>query len=114
MNLARKLSWPTFPHTKYNPGPITGDVMKDPVICSDGHTYEVQTRGQLWKPSLDPSTHQHISLQRYAITKWLSGHSTSPKTNLILKGKALIPNHGLRAAIEDGITAIAQSKAENP
>ena len=43
MNLAGKLSWPTFPHTKCNPGPITGDVMKDPVICSDGHTYEVQT-----------------------------------------------------------------------
>lgn len=51
--------------------------MMDPVICSDGHTYE-----------------------NAAIAKWLKSHSTSPKTNLVLKGKQLIPNHGLRSAIE--------------
>ena len=41
--------------------PITQDVLTDPVICADGHTYE-----------------------RAAITRWLAVNSTSPNTNLRL------------------------------
>mmetsp|Transcript_24544 Transcript_24544/g.34293 ORF Transcript_24544/g.34293 Transcript_24544/m.34293 type:complete len:152 (+) Transcript_24544:39-494(+) len=58
--------------------PITREVMKDPVICSDGHTYE-----------------------RSAIQQWLQRHNTSPKTNLPLASNVLIPNHSLRSIIHD-------------
>ena len=57
--------------------PITMDIMKDPVICSDGHSYE-----------------------RESITKWLLTHNTSPKTNVVLENTNLTPNHSLRALIQ--------------
>tara|TARA_B100001248_G_C27389174_1_gene461370 strand:- start:857 stop:2302 length:1446 start_codon:yes stop_codon:yes gene_type:complete len=57
--------------------PITMDIMKDPVICSDGHSYE-----------------------RESITKWLLTHNTSPKTNAVLENPTLTPNHSLRALIQ--------------
>lgn len=57
--------------------PITMDIMKDPVICSDGHSYE-----------------------RESITKWLLTHNTSPKTNAVLENTTLTPNHSLRALIQ--------------
>ena len=57
--------------------PITMDIMKDPVICSDGHSYE-----------------------RESITKWLLTHNTSPKTNTVLENTTLTPNHSLRALIQ--------------
>ena len=56
--------------------PITLDVMKDPVVAMDGHTYE-----------------------RSSITKWFANHGTSPKTNEELTRKKLVPNHALRAMI---------------
>ncbi|PNH07323.1 E3 ubiquitin-protein ligase [Tetrabaena socialis] len=57
--------------------PITQDVMTDPVIATDGYTYE-----------------------RAAIVDWLARKATSPLTNQRLPaGNALIPNHGLRSAI---------------
>lgn len=56
--------------------PITREIMEDPVICSDGHTYD-----------------------RQAITRWLSSHGTSPKTNQRLANREVIPNHTLRALI---------------
>ena len=56
--------------------PITLDVMKDPVVAMDGHTYE-----------------------RSSITKWFANHGTSPKTNEKLTTKKLVPNHALRAMI---------------
>lgn len=52
------------------------EVMVDPVICADGHSYE-----------------------RVHIEAWLSNSSTSPKTNLILPHKNLIPNLALKEAI---------------
>jgi len=58
--------------------PITREVMKDPVVCSDGHTYE-----------------------RSAIQRWLQRNSTSPRTNLPLASNALIPNHSLRSIIHE-------------
>ena len=58
--------------------PITTELMVDPVVCSDGHTYE-----------------------RYAIEEWFKrGKDTSPKTNLRLANRNLIPNITLRQAIE--------------
>jgi len=57
--------------------PITRDLMTDPVICSDGHTYE-----------------------RYAIEEWLRSSSRSPKTNQRLASRELIPNHAMRNTIE--------------
>ena len=57
--------------------PITRDVMVDPVVCADGHTYE-----------------------RASIAKWLEMHVTSPKTNARLPNRNLLPNHALRQQIE--------------
>jgi hypothetical protein len=57
--------------------PITRDIMCDPVICSDGHTYE-----------------------REAIEQWLRSNSRSPKTNQHLPSRTLIPNHSMKQAID--------------
>jgi len=57
--------------------PITREVMKDPVMCSDGHSYE-----------------------RYAIERWLQSSRKSPKTNEVLSSTILIPNIAVRAALE--------------
>jgi hypothetical protein len=58
--------------------PITHEIMKDPVIAIDGHSYE-----------------------RSAIQKWFqTGQETSPKTNNPLSSQQLYPNHALRNVIE--------------
>jgi len=63
---------------------ITGEVMKDPVISMDGHTYE-----------------------RVAIDTWFDSQTnrrsgfTSPKTNAPLPNRTLLPNYALREAIEE-------------
>lgn len=51
-------------------------VMRDPVLCTDGHTYE-----------------------RAAITAWLAERGTSPKTGLPVEDRNLLPNHSLRSII---------------
>ena len=56
--------------------PISCEIMEDPVVCADGHTYE-----------------------RSEIEGWLANHNTSPKTNEVLESTALVPNHNIRAAI---------------
>ncbi len=65
-------------HPKSHCCPITQEVMKEPVMAADGHSYE-----------------------KAAITKWLSEHNTSPLTNEVLPHKGLTPNHALRSAIEE-------------
>lgn len=72
---------PSAPAIHLGPGsdlqcPITMTIMEDPVICSDGFSYE-----------------------RSAIESWLRTNNTSPKTNEILPSKALNPNKTLKAAI---------------
>ena len=57
--------------------PISFDLLLDPVICTDGHSYE-----------------------RKNIETWFKNHDTSPKTNNKLESKILIPNHALRNSIE--------------
>ena len=52
---------------------VTVDTMSDPVLTCDGHSYE-----------------------REAILEWLKRHSTSPKSNVDLAGRALIENRNLR------------------
>ncbi|XP_031392769.1 U-box domain-containing protein 32 isoform X1 [Punica granatum] len=59
--------------------PIYQEVMKDPLIAADGHTYEAE-----------------------AIRGWLdSGHNTSPMTNLKLEHTDLVPNYALLYAIQE-------------
>lgn len=59
--------------------PITLERMTDPVIASDGHTYE-----------------------RSGIEEWLAtGHRTSPRTNLPLRNLELRPDPKLRARLEE-------------
>ena len=60
--------------------PITHEIMKDPVVASDGFTYE-----------------------RAAIEKWLSEKNTSPKTNEALPDKRLVPNTSFKILIRDRI-----------
>ncbi|KAG0447612.1 hypothetical protein HPP92_028241 [Vanilla planifolia] len=59
--------------------PILKDIMCDPLVAADGFTYEGN-----------------------AVREWLAnGRETSPMTNLKLEHLNLIPNHGLRHAIQD-------------
>ena len=59
--------------------PITMDLMREPVTCADGHSYE-----------------------RAAIERWLEkGHRTSPSTGAELPHKTLTPNHTMRKTIEE-------------
>ena len=56
---------------------ITQDLMRDPVVTCDGHTYE-----------------------RKAIEKWLSAHETSPNTGQTLRHKELAPNVMARGLVQ--------------
>jgi len=57
---------------------ISFDLMDEPVILCDGHSYE-----------------------RSFIEDWLKRSDKSPKTNLKLANKIMIPNLALKLAIED-------------
>ena len=58
--------------------PITTELMSDPVMAADGHSYE-----------------------RSAIERWLATKSTSPMTGEELELTRLFPNHILRRMIRD-------------
>ena len=59
--------------------PITLEVMKEPVVCADGHTYE-----------------------RRAIEEWLrAGKRTSPVTGKRLPSVTTVTNFALRSSIEE-------------
>jgi len=58
--------------------PFTMEVMKDPVIAADGHSYE-----------------------REIIIKWLRHKSTSPTTRQKIKHKKLKSNEKLKEAIQN-------------
>lgn len=62
--------------------PITADLMFDPVVAGDGHTYA-----------------------REGISAWLKLKRTSPKTNEALPDDRLVPNHHLRGAILEWVDA---------
>jgi hypothetical protein len=69
--------------------PITCAIMKDPVICSDGNTYE-----------------------RKAIETWLRNNNKSPSTNLPLTNKTLIPNVFAKRVIDAYKEAKLKEKRE--
>ena len=56
--------------------PITTELMNDPVVAFDGHTYE-----------------------RLAIEHWFERRRTSPKTGEALENTLLLPNHTIRSQI---------------
>ena len=62
--------------------PITQEIMVDPVVGIDGHTYE-----------------------RAAIVKWLALHATSPQTRQPMTASCLAPNWALKHMIADYIKA---------
>lgn len=57
--------------------PITTEIMVDPVICPEGHSFE-----------------------RVAVEAWLQSHSTNPVTRNSLKPSQLSPNRALKQNIE--------------
>ena len=57
--------------------PISFEVMKDPVMAQDGHTYE-----------------------RVAIVEWLKTKGTSPMTQEPLDAEDLVPQHIVRKLID--------------
>jgi hypothetical protein len=67
--------------------PITRQMMRDPVVLCDGHSYE-----------------------RTAIREWFGrGRDTSPVTGLRLKNLHLTPNVALRKAVEDAAALLSDS-----
>lgn len=69
--------------------PLTLEVLRDPVLTADGHTYE-----------------------RAAITNWFAmGRRTSPMTNGALTDRTLLPNHALKRAIEAYISEYKKHQA---
>jgi len=67
--------------------PITGELMRDPVMTCDGFSYEKE-----------------------AIAIWLRRNDNSPMTGRRLVHKELVPNHALRGAIEEHATANVSNK----
>jgi hypothetical protein len=57
--------------------PITQDFMHDPVMATDGQTYE-----------------------RAAIEQWFQTHNTSPYSGAILSSKVLTPNWAIKQMME--------------
>ena len=58
--------------------PITCDMMEQPVVAADGHSYD-----------------------RPAIEQWLVAHGTSPLTNAPLPHTEVVPNQALRHAMDE-------------
>ena len=69
--------------------PITMEVMKNPVVAKDGHSYEGTE-----------------------IKNWFSENNTSPITNLVIE-EILIPNHTLKKLINDYNNQIKNSDKKN-
>jgi hypothetical protein len=69
--------------------PITTEIMKDPVILTDGHVYEKQ-----------------------AIKQWLSNHDTSPMTKVKVDKNIIIPCFVLRKLIQDFTSNATSSNIE--
>ena len=63
--------------------PISMELMEDPVLAMDGHTYD-----------------------RSSIEAWLkTGKKTSPKTNAPLPSLTLVPNHAVKSMVQDYLAA---------
>ena len=71
--------------------PISGERFEDPVVTSDGHTYN-----------------------RADIERWLRTRQTSPNTNLPLASAQLLHNHALRKAMEECMERDVQEGRVDP
>jgi ribosomal protein S25 len=71
--------------------PVTQDIMVDPVIAQDGHTYE-----------------------RKNITEWVEKHGTSPITREPLSKDIIIPNRVLKSQIEQYLASKKDKKPSKP
>ncbi|RHY72715.1 hypothetical protein DYB28_010745 [Aphanomyces astaci] len=69
-------------------GPITQDILVEPVVACDGHTYD-----------------------RTSIQHWFRTRHTSPVTNAVLDNTALLPNHTLKKAIDEVWPKAASSRS---
>eukprot|EP00929_Paragymnodinium_shiwhaense_P088828 TRINITY_DN49132_c0_g1_i3.p1 TRINITY_DN49132_c0_g1~~TRINITY_DN49132_c0_g1_i3.p1 ORF type:complete len:597 (+),score=126.88 TRINITY_DN49132_c0_g1_i3:166-1956(+) len=69
--------------------PITHDILSDPVVGSDGHTYE-----------------------RSAITRWFETSRKSPVTGQTLRSTELVPNHSVRTLLKWMIDNVQEAKAD--
>jgi hypothetical protein len=58
--------------------PISLELMKDPVMVADGHTYD-----------------------RLNIVKWLATNDTCPKTGARLSHKKIVPNHSIKSMVQE-------------
>jgi hypothetical protein len=58
--------------------PVTTEIMGDPVLTADGHTFD-----------------------RRFVEQWLQTHDTSPLHGGVLTSKALVPNFALRNSIDE-------------
>lgn len=67
--------------------PITYNIMTDPVVCSDGYTYE-----------------------KSAILQWLHSHDTSPMTNKPLLSTHIAPNFIARGLIQETLDTLTLPK----
>jgi hypothetical protein len=66
--------------------PITYELMREPYIATDGHTYE-----------------------KSAIEKWLKNNNTSPRNGEPLESTIIIPNINLKKLIQDIINEVISS-----
>jgi hypothetical protein len=70
--------------------PILLAIMQDPVIASDGFTYE-----------------------REAIEKWMESHHLSPCTRVAFSDKRLVPNQNMKTMISDYMQSIQKVRTES-
>jgi len=67
--------------TEFTDQYFTMELLQDPVFAADGFTYE-----------------------RSSMQQWLAlGHTTSPKSGALLPNTALVPNHDLRARVQEWV-----------
>lgn len=76
--------------------PITQELMRDPVVASDGHTYEK------YEPCNCVGCWLFCSdfASRVAIEEWIQKKAVSPMTNVALETK-LYPNYSLKSRIAE-------------
>ena len=67
--------------------PITLSVMREPVVCADGHTYE-----------------------RRALAHWLRSHDTSPMTGKHIDTLRMTPNYTLKSMIDEHIQNVRRNR----
>jgi len=89
---------------------ITRDVMQDPVVAADGHSYE---KSAIRKHIEIYHTTMRRNMEEQGQEAW-TGWARSPMTNLELDDYYLIPNRSLKSAIADWRHRFQAFRAENP